>query len=357
MSPSKMKIAILLLLPIAMFGLYVVFMLVYGTITDYKPPQEQTLQTYLPSETLANDSVYTFMLWNIGYGGLGAEADFFYDGGSMVRSKRAWVDSYMKGIKDFVASYAEEVDFFLLQEVDSNSKRSYFINQFEEIGKTLPYHSRTFATNYKVRFVPMPLTSVSPMGKVHSGLASYTKYKVSESVRHQFPGKFEWPKSVFMLDRCFLMQRVPLESGKELVVINSHNSAYDDGSLKQAEMNFLREFLLKEYESGNYIVVGADWNQCPPGFPYDYFSPDNKDDYYQSNIDADFMPEGWQWVYDKTTPTNRKLAAAFVEGETFVTLIDFYLVSPNIEVLHVEGFNQNFRYSDHQPIKLRIKLQ
>jgi endonuclease/exonuclease/phosphatase family metal-dependent hydrolase len=356
MSVKQMKIVLLLLLPVALFGLYVVAMLVYGTLTNYSPPEKVSLETYNQQESLAADSTFTFMVWNVGYAGLGAEADFFYDGGKMVRSKRVWVDSYIKGIKEFLNQYAAEVDFFLLQEVDSNSKRSYFINQFELFSQTLPNHSSTFATNYKVRFVPMPLTSVSPMGKVHSGVASFSKYKVGESTRYQFPGKFDWPKSVFMLDRCFLLQRIPLVSGKEMIVINSHNSAYDDGSLKQAEMNYLRSFLLEEYAKGNYVIVGADWNQCPPGFDYGFFSKNNQDDYYQSNIEEDFMPEGWQWVYDDSTPTNRKLADSFKPDETFVTLIDFYLVSPNVEVLNVQTFNQNFKYSDHHPIKLQIKF-
>lgn len=358
MSISKMKLLILLFLPIALFGLYVVVMLAFGTLTDYKPEPEINPETINPKELLPDSSqTFNFLLWNIGYGGLGKDADFFYDGGKMVRSKRAWVDSNMKGFKELLKEHENEVDFFLLQEVDFNSKRSYFINQFQEFSDLLSNHSATFALNYNVKFVPMPLTSVSPMGKVFSGVASYSRFITTESTRYQFPGSFSWPTSVFMLDRCALLQRVPLGNGKELVVINSHNSAYDDGSLKQAEMDFLQKLLLDEYAKGNYVIVGADWNQCPPGFPYDYFSSGSADDYYQSNIPADYLPEGWQWVYDSNVPTNRKLATPLVSGETFVTLIDFYLVSPNIEVVNVEVIDQNFKYSDHQPIKLSIKLK
>lgn len=357
MSISKMKLLVLLLLPIALFGLYVVAMLIFGTLTNYKPEQIIELKTINPTtETIDSEKEISFLLWNIGYAGLGKDADFFYDGGKMVRSKRAWVDSNIKGVKELLKEHKSTVDFFLFQEVDFNSKRSYFINQFEEFTNTLENYSATFATNYKVKFVPMPLTSISPMGKVHSGVASYSKFKTTESIRYQFPGSFSWPTSVFMLDRCALLQRTPLKNGKELVVLNSHNSAYDDGSLKKAEMEFLQKLLLDEYAKGNYVIVGSDWNQCPPGFEYNTFSKESADDYFQSNIADDFLPEGWQWVYDANVPTNRKLAASYVPGKTFVTLIDFYLVSPNIEVVSVEGIDQNFKYSDHQPIKLSIKL-
>ena len=44
-------------------------------------------------------------------------------------------------------------------------------------------------------------------------------------------------------------------------------------------------------------------------------------------------------------------------GKTFVTLIDFYLVSPNIRVEEVKGINIKFRYSDHQPVRLKVSLE
>ncbi|NJM15622.1 MAG: hypothetical protein HC896_09855 [Bacteroidales bacterium] len=73
-----------------------------------------------------------------------------------------------------------------------------------------------------------------------------------------------------MLDRCFLLQRFGLSNGKQLVVINTHNSAYDDGTLRNLQMNYLKTILKNEQASGNYIIVGGDWNQCPPGFIPNY---------------------------------------------------------------------------------------
>ncbi|MEO1436541.1 MAG: endonuclease/exonuclease/phosphatase family protein, partial [Bacteroidota bacterium] len=73
-------------------------------------------------------------------------------------------------------------------------------------------------------------------------------------------------------------------------------------------------------------------------------------------IANDYLPEGWLWAYDTTTPTNRKLADAYVKGETFTTLIDFYLVSPNVKIERVRTINQDFQYSDHQPVILYARL-
>ena len=53
---------------------------------------------------------------------------------------------------------------------------------------------------------------------------------------------------------------------------------------------------------------------------------------HPSQIDEKFMPENWQWVFDPLIPTSRSLVDVLDYGKTTVSLIDYYLVSPNIEV-------------------------
>jgi endonuclease/exonuclease/phosphatase family metal-dependent hydrolase len=139
-------------------------------------------------------------------------------------------------------------------------------------------------------------------------------------------------------------------------VINIHNSAYDDGSLKAQQMVFLQELFLREYAKGNYVIAGGDWNQCPPFFAYDRFMPGQGQGYEQQNVNPDLLPADWQWVYDPTVPTNRKVSDPFVKGQTFVTLIDFFLVSPNIRVTKARGIDLGFQFSDHQPVWMEVEL-
>ena len=75
------------------------------------------------------------------------------------------------------------------------------------------------------------------------------------------------------------------------------------------------------------------------------------------NMDAELFPADWQWAYDTLNPTCRNSSVPFVKGQTRVTLIDYFLVSPNIEVLKTRGINMDFKYSDHQPVFLKIKLK
>jgi endonuclease/exonuclease/phosphatase family metal-dependent hydrolase len=350
---------------VGLFFVYSAFALIHAAITDYKPEDVVPLQAEQDSvEETISDSILSFTIWNLGYGGLGAESEFFYDSGSrllswgkMIRAPKELVERNIDASAEFVTQVKS--DFFLFQEVDYHSKRSYYINQFELIGKNLPGFSAFFAPNFDVRRVPIPLLEPWRVyGRAYSGLGTFSRFQPVESLRYQLPGRYPWPDHLFSLDRCASLHRFRLTSGKELVVVNIHNSAYDeDGDIKRRQMEFLKELFLEEYDKGNYVIAGGDWNECPPWFEFDTFMPGRTQGYFQYNIAADFLPPDWRWVYDPDIPTNRKTRAPYVPGETFITVIDFFLISPNVQVISVKCLDQQFQFSDHQPVWMEVRLR
>lgn len=357
---------------VLLFLVYLIGCIIYGTATDFQPPERTTLEIERNFAKNTLDTIkqpkLSLLNWNIGYGGLGGQSDFFYDGGhfffsgdKMVRSPQHLVDEYVTGITNFIEQHP--ADFVLLQEVDRGSKRSYYTNEYQKIDAVLPNHSSTFAANFVVERVPIPICEPwNVMGEMNSGLATYSKYQPTASIRYQFPGEYGWPNRIFHLDRCMSVQRFATThpAGKELVLINTHNSAYDGGKLKKQEMDYFRAYVLEEYAKGNYIIVGGDWNQSPPNIPFDSIAKANgipTDSKYNSgNIAADFLPKGWQWIYDPNTPTNRKVTEKLAYGKTFMVLIDYYLLSPNIRPIQIAGKNLKFAYSDHNPVYMEVEL-
>ena len=248
----------------------------------------------------------------------------------------------------------DSIDVFLLQEVDTCSSRSYGIDQYEMFRKNMTAHNSSFALNYNVRFVPIPFTE--PMGKVQAGLATYSKMLPSECFRYQYPSKYAWPNRIYFLDRCCMLSRFPTAYGNDLVIINTHNSAYDDGTLKKAEMGYLKYFLLREYEKGNYVIVGGDWNQGPPEMDMAHFFPTGVErQEVGSTVPTDFLPN-WSWVYDSTVPTNRSLQKPFNADSTRQQLIDYFLISPNLNSVSCTTIDQKFEFSDHQAVVMKVKL-
>lgn len=348
----KKTFKILLIILLSLVGVALLF-LVYATVTDYEPYEIETIQQSENPDVLPDSMQISLMIWNIGYAGLSAEMDFFYDGGSQVRTSRRQTETNLNAITAFLQKN-DSLDFILLQEVDKKSKRSYRINQYKSIQATLVDYVYSFGTNYDVFFVPVPLSS--PLGKVFSGISSLSKHQPALTLRRAFPGNYSWPKKLFLLDRCFMVSRFFLTSGKELLIINTHNSAYDDGTLRKQQMDYLKSFLLEEYQKGNYIIVGGDWNQCPPGFLPEFenniFDKENYD-----VIPKDYMHDSWNWVYDSKTPTNRRVKIPYHPQKCPTTVIDFYLTSPNVEAISVNTINLNFEHSDHQPVIAQFRLK
>lgn len=341
-----------LYLLLILVGAFLLF-LVFATVDDYRPDQVTSYVNNNPSDQLDDSMSLDLLLWNIGYAGLDATMDFFYDGGVSMRPSEKGVQQNLDGITNTLADYVD-YDFILLQEVDKKSKRSYHINQYETLKELFGAYHYSFGKNYNVAFVPIPLNE--PMGKVESGLMTLAKYSPLSVERHSFPGNYSWPIKLFMLDRCFLVNRFGLNNGKELIIVNTHNSAYDDGSLRTQQMSFFRVFLQSEYKKGNYVIVGGDWNQTPYGFapelPSHQFDTVNL-----TYVEKDYPGPEWTWAYDPELPTNRRVTAPYDPSTTLTTVIDYYLLSPNVELALVETIDVGFQYSDHQPIRLRATLK
>lgn len=347
------KIRRILLLVIAVPLLYLGGVLVYGTWTDYQPEPFSRLSVAGQGKGMPGDTL-RLLTWNIGYAGQGTEMDFFYDGGTQVRVTEALHQQYYQGIERQLTGM-DSVDYFLFQEVDSAAKRSFYQDEVSDLGKALSHYSYAFGKNYDCPFVPKPF--LNPLGGVVSGIATYAKYAPDSVTRYTFPGNFGWPKRVFLLDRCFLVFRQKLGSGRDLVIINTHNSAFDNGELKQQQLEMLRKYCLADYEKGNYVIVGGDWNQCPPFFPAWSLSPVKTGDWEPLNVDPALFPEEWRWMYDPIIPTQRSMNFPYDGVRNFRTIIDYFLISPNIEALRVKGIHQEFAFSDHQPVLLTVRLK
>ena len=343
----------------AVLALGFICLIIYAVISDYKP-EEKELISQSDKPSVLNDSLTCSVLtWNIGYAGLDKEMDFFKDGGTKVFTTEVNCNENVSRIEDFLVSN-DTIDFIFIQEIDKNSKRSYRINEYEDIAKKLPGYNPFFAMNYDVFFVPAPPTE--PYGKVVSGIATYSKYMPESSSRYSLPGDFGFPVQLFYLDRCFMVSRYKLEGGKELVLINTHNEAFDaGGKIRKAQMEKLKQFVLNEYNSGNYLIAGGDWNQYPPDFK-PAFSVNKSftgqiGGYYLMGIESDFMPREWKWIYDPSTPSFRTLLTAYDPATTPTSVCDIFLLSPNIESVAVKCHDLGFANSDHNPVIISVRLK
>ena len=103
-----------------------------------------------------------------------------------------------------------------------------------------------------------------PIGTINAGILTLSNYKIDNAVRRSFPVTTSLIDKLFDLDRCFAVHYLPIDgSEKQLVLINLHMSAYDEGgTIRAAQLKMLNGVLAEEYAKGNYVIAGGDFNHC-----------------------------------------------------------------------------------------------
>lgn len=327
----------------------------YLTITEFRPAsvQDAAQTAGQTSATLRAGESIRVLTFNTGYAGLDKSQDFFMDGGSGVSPTggRAKVEENLAGI--LVAIQEANAQIVLLQEVDQSSVRT------NRIDETAYYQQNTglnaaYAVNYQCGFVPFPLP---PIGAVKSGVLTLSAYQPAQAQRQSLPVPFKWPIRVANLKRCLLVERIPVaDSGRELVLINLHLEAYDDGEGKVAQTRQLLDFIHQEYEKGNYVIAGGDFNQTFEGVQRFGGSWEGK--WTPGVFTEDELPQGVRLVYDPSLPTCRSLDQAYTgdrDNHVFY-LIDGFLVTDNVQVEDVHTVDLDFAYSDHNPMLMQVTL-
>ena len=202
------------------------------TIFEYRPAAIADAEIFSSNNNADSISTKTktkILTWNIGYGALGKTEDFFMDGGKRVRPKnKKIVKNYTDNICETIQTVNADINF--IQEVDQKAHRSYKINQIEQISQTIQKQA-AYTHNFNCLFCPIPFP---PIGQVKSGVAIFTNYKTTSAQRYTLPSPFKWPVRIANLKRCMLVTRLPVvennkETGKELVLVNFHLEAFDDG--------------------------------------------------------------------------------------------------------------------------------
>lgn len=326
------------------------------TVTEYRPREQEPAETSL-SATLplsANDPI-RLLSWNTGYAGLDSSVDFFMDGGKMTfPSSQAVVEENVAAISAFLTESQD--DIFLLQEVDRDSSRTKHLDELALYRQNtgLDY---SYAPNYRCLFVPFP---VPPMGQMESGIVTLSSFARSDtSTRVSLPNPFTWPVRAANLKRCLLTDRFPIEgSDKELVVINLHLDAYESGEGRIAQTHALLAYMKTEYEKGNYCVAGGDFNQL---FPHteELYPIKNTELWVPGGLEDDLLEEGWQYAFDPSVPSCRLLNQPYdpEDEATQYFVIDGFILSPNIGLDIVETVDLSFANSDHNPVRVTVRLK
>ena len=351
---------IILLALVIVLAAYIIYLYAsYHRIPDNQELQvEEISQNTEAGNELTTEKNYSALTYNIGFGAYTPDFSFFMDGGksSWAKSKDS-VKETIKGAGELVAS--KDPDFALVQEIDLDATRSYHVNEYSILKENIPAYNCVFAQNYDSAFLFYPLNQ--PHGKSRSGLALFSKYPVTDSLRRSFPVSTSFSK-FFDLDRCYSISRVPTDNGKELVIFLLHMSAYGNSdAIREGQIRMLSQDMQKEYEAGNYVLCGGDFNHDLKAAEDD--SADKESWAYPFTREE--LPEHFAFCIDQLTAQEkndlwdsaRNADMEYVPGVTYTVTLDGFIISDNIECVSYEDINTGYSYSDHDPVYLKFRLK
>ncbi len=362
---GKSVLAVVLGVFVVVCGYAIYFVSAFNRIGDQRldvsgsPKYKGELQT---------KATYDLLSWNVGFCAYSDDYSFFMDGGT---ESRAFSEeavnanfsgiqkSHLKMIKDHKIN--DDFDFICYQEVDFESTRSYFVDLKEKFKKAHINYTSTYAQNYDSPYIMFPLSS--PHGANNSGLLTLSQYAISKANRVELPIEEGFSK-YFDLDRCLSINRIPVNNGKEFILVNLHLSAYSsDGSITATQLKFLIDFCKEEYNKGNYVVCAGDFNMdLVEGGSVTLFGSESKGENWAKQIDPALFKDTGIIKYapvpadiTKAVPTCRNANRPYSEGNN-VYVIDGFLASQNVKVLNKFVYDAQFKNSDHNPVVLSFEL-
>lgn len=367
---------IILLALVIVLAAYIIYLYAsYHRIPDNQELQvEEISQNTEAGNELTTEKNYSALTYNIGFGAYTPDFSFFMDGGksSWAKSKDS-VKETIKGAGELVAS--KDPDFALVQEIDLDATRSYHVNEYSILKENIPAYNCVFAQNYDSAFLFYPFTQ--PHGKSKAGLALFSKYPITGSLRRSFPISTSFTK-FFDLDRCYSISRVPVDNGKELVIFELHMSAYGNSdAIREGQIRMLSEDMQKEYEAGNYVICGGDFNHDLKAADTQSKASDASNNTQTDSGDS-AEPESWAYPFPRSElpehfsfcldqlsedeknnlwNSARNADMEYVPGETYTVTLGGFIISDNVECTKYENVNTGYSYSDHDPVYMEFQLK
>ena len=303
---------------------------------------------------------YTAVSYNVGFGAYTPEFTFFMDGGtqSWAASEESVIQC-IQGAAETALSFSP--DLVLFQEVDTDSTRSYHVDEaaiLNDAFSAVADYDSVAAVNYHSPFLLYPLHQ--PHGASNACLLTESAFAISSALRRSLPIA-TGVKKVLDLDRCYSVARIPVENGRELVVMNAHLSAYGtDAAQGEAQLEMLFADMEAEYAQGNYVLCGGDFNHDFPGNSRELLNPGTEEIYsWCQPLPRDLLPEGFSLCADyaeglvaSTRNTNIPYGP-----DSFTVVLDGFIVSDNVLCQETQVVDTGFLYSDHNPVLMRFTLQ
>jgi|CXWL01.1.fsa_nt_gi hypothetical protein len=284
--------------------------------------------------------------WNLGYGGLGKDSDFIADGGTHTfPPSRAHVEANVAAIGELLEQRTEDV--VIVEEIARGGPVNYWVDLKARVDAALAGRNSVFFADFKTRLMPWPL-------RMEHGQAIYARPRIDATDVVALPAE---DAGIMGVRRRYasVVARLPMQDGPGWTIASVHLAAFDaDAAVRTRQLHEVLAWAQAEYASGRHVVLGGDWNfqLADTNFPH---TTEERFLFWLFPFPHGALPEGWRIAADPTTASVRTNERPYRRGENYTTVIDGFIVSPNVAIESVEGIDLDFEHTDHQPVRVRVR--
>jgi len=347
---------VLLMIIILIIETYLIYLFVtYGRIEDNA---RLTIDDGASPGKITAGKEYTIVTQNMGFGAYSDDYTFFMDGGKESRAQSA--EAVLENTEGLISDINKlKPDFLFFQEVDLDATRSYHINQYDLLRDEFNEFDSVKSICYDSSYLFYPI--LEPHGKSLSSISTFSKYGIESSLRRSLPVATDISK-FFDLDRCYSVTSVPVDNGKTLYLYNVHLSAYGGSpEIRDGQIDMLIDDMNEKINKGDYVICGGDFNHDFTGNSSKLLNKGEFDFGWAQPFPINKLTKDIllckSYSSNKLIPTTRNADIPYEEGVSFVAIIDGFLVSSNITTKDLINVDNKFKYSDHNPVRMKFVLK
>lgn len=350
----KATVALLLI------GIAALLSWVFTSTYQPRPVQKEEVVSAADLAPLQPGQTLKVLNWNVQFLAGNANNRFFYDGGTDPWPAREVVEEVGRKIVAFIK--AESPDVVLLQEIDQGADRTYLLDQQAMLLDSLPEYRAHAATFYwKADYVPHPDIA----GKVGLKLLVLSRYPISDAKRYALPSisTDDFITRQFNLKRALLEVSLPVAGSRDLKIINTHLSAFAQGSDTMArQIAMIDEYLQILEAAGDPWILAGDFNLLPDTDAYARLPAR-----YQANYNAEGSEMEPLLKYPMVPPLASMQSDDYANWFTYMPAddserkpnrtIDYLLYSEKLVLTDAAVLRGDaLSLSDHLPVAATLKL-
>lgn len=241
-----------------------------------------------------------------------------------------------------------KVDVVCLQEIDFHSKRSFKIDQLDELAESGKYPHASRVINWDKKYVPFPYWPPTlQFGEVLSGQAVLSNFPIVDNERIVLSkADYAFYYNAFYLDRLAQLNVVSIGE-REVIIINVHLEAWDARARERQAEQLIE--LYKKYEKDYPVLLVGDFNSTPPGAKDPYME--------EKTIENLLAVEGVKMAISKDNYLeNEKKHFTFNSKEPYIKIDYIFYNSDKLSLSNARVVVEANDISDHLPIIADVKF-